>query len=243
MFAALQRTLSRQVEFRTRASSVCLAALAALACSSGEEGADGGQVPPVGGAAGSAGLAGSGGAATGGESAGGGAGASGMGGAGAAAMVTPLNLKPLAVGNTWTYDVVDSAAVPACELGVHETRIDATMEILGRTAYVERFFCSPAGGPTFLSVSDGQIDQVAGDEWRPQLAAPVEDGAAWQFAPNVTLRYRRAGTITVPAGTFDDCWERIRDGAAQVVTYCKDVGLVRQELDTSVAELTEFSVR
>jgi hypothetical protein len=56
------------------------------------------------------------------------------------------------------------------------------------------------------------------------MKTPVADGATWS-----SYRWQSVGSITVPAGTFQNCWRRVlvTATAEDYVEFCRGVGLVR----------------
>jgi hypothetical protein len=210
---------SRILGFAT--TTVLLVACIA-ACGSG---AGDGETDGVGGAGmgGNAASAGTGAAGSGGP-AGGAAGAAGrLGTAGESTAGDDL-LMPLAAGRVWTFEVqaIDAASpMEACE--------DAESVVIGTAQ-------SPAGlgwlydpsceARRFIMVQDGDdITAYSEDLTREihYMRTPVLDGAAWD-----EFRWESSGSVTVPAGTFEDCWRRTRTvSEADYVEFCRGVGLVR----------------
>jgi hypothetical protein len=69
-----------------------------------------------------------------------------------------------------------------------------------------------------------------------ELAEPVQDGASWDWAepPYAYLHWwEYVGTVTVPAGTFAECWA-VRTANYDSV-YCPGVGLAAETIQTSDA--------
>jgi hypothetical protein len=224
----------------------------ALACSGqsggdsvGEDGggaasiAGGGAQPGSAGALGSAGTPGSAGfgATAGGASGAGGGATAGNGASGAAGAVSPLELDPIAVGNVWAYAVVVSSPTADCSSGLGKREVTAALEYQGRSAFETHRFCDPDA--TYLNVSDGQIWQYL-DGWYRNVAAPVADGATWAFAPGYTLKWSSVGSVTVLAGTFQNCWKRSVVEFEGSITFCPGVGQVRIELPNLTAQLSDY---
>lgn len=67
----------------------------------------------------------------------------------------------------------------------------------------------------------------------PTLAVdePVEDGHSWEARTGIQFYWEDAGTVQVPAGTFQDCWRRRELPGGEItipgyVTYCRGIGAV-----------------
>jgi hypothetical protein len=62
------------------------------------------------------------------------------------------------------------------------------------------------------------------------LDAPVEEGHTWTYSfggAGPQFVWHDAGTVTVPAGTFTNCWARayVSQSLARFI-YCRGVGLI-----------------
>ena len=189
------------------------------------------------GVSGSAGAGGSSGtdAATGvgGAGSGGATGAGGAGGAGGGASTGTGEpgsdrLLPLEVGTRWVYDVGAVGAGAVCATGEHASEVLGTATIRGREAFEVSSFCAVAGS-SFLS-PEPDSDVVLfdyGGEWLTVLDEPVEEGHSWAYF-NTSFVWRSEGTVTVPAGTFEDCWSTVQEVSYEAyTTYCRGVGPVR----------------
>lgn len=58
------------------------------------------------------------------------------------------------------------------------------------------------------------------------IHSPVEDGESWPTGAPTYTWAEVTESLTVPAGTFDDCWERVAPPDIATLTYCRGVGLV-----------------
>jgi hypothetical protein len=155
----------------------------------------------------------------------------------AAATPAPSDYFPLAVGNSWTFlDHSPQQAQPS-----HHT-----IRIIRR---------DPDG--YFIDDQHGALRADADclhDRARRLLCRPIEPGASWTsvVSSSVTERYRVAAvgeTVTVPAGTFQNC-VRVRSqafaaGVEQVaeLTYAPGVGLVKLETFAVVKGAAASQVR
>jgi hypothetical protein len=127
-----------------------------------------------------------------------------------------------------------------CDAPAAEVLELATVE--GHSGFMYRTPCDPT--PFLVEGSGDQLTayEVANDSVVSSIEyihSPVEDGETWMTG-GTSFEWRRiAESLGVPAGTFENCWER--DGADQSLVYCRGVGLVRltSTADNYVLELTE----
>ena len=210
------------------------------------------------GAAGIASVAGEGGSGAGR----GGAGASGAGGSGSAGEPTPESLFPLAVGNRWTYLVTttlpDSSPCPA---GEHSTELVSSSTVDGRMAFEAKHVCDALmpEAVRFYAYSELGVETKrcaagaagCGPNWVIGLPRPVAEQATFQALDGLRTVHR-VGRVTVPAGTFEECWETRGESPSPLVSvYCPGVGAVAfsQMDETSppsvdyALELTSFDVQ
>jgi len=101
------------------------------------------------------------------------------------------------------------------------------------------------GGPEtwILSVKNcaDEIDLT----WYPGLlteqlmACPVANGVTWNAGYDTNWIWEDVGTVTVPAGTFENCWRKnwSVDKKSLFEIWCKGVGKVRNENRGDVWEL------
>lgn len=206
-----------------------------------------GASPSVGGSGGATGN-GQGGANSGtgadgsaGKNASGSSGTAGAGGnMGVGGSVAPLELEPLALGNLWTYTLTVQQPTADCPNGVGTRELTASVEWEGRTAFELHRFCDSE--VTHLNVTNGEVYQYLGG-WYRNVAAPVQEGATWAFAPGYTLRWNSVGAVTVPAGTFSNCWRRSILEYEGSITFCPGVGQVKIELPPVLtAELSAYEL-
>lgn len=136
-------------------------------------------------------------------------------------------LWPLAVGRSWEFEVATFGGFPVCASGRHSDEVLGAVQVRGRDAFELRSFCPAAGVNTFaIDGDEAELDYQGG--WIVVLDVPVEDGHTWTSTGPVSYTWRAVDPVSVPAGTFDDCWMR-----EQNVTYtaysifCRGVGMVR----------------
>ncbi|HXK17995.1 MAG TPA: hypothetical protein VNG33_09340 [Polyangiaceae bacterium] len=161
------------------------------------------------------------------------------GGTGGTPVLTPALLFPLAVGNKWTFS---GPPLKGCASGQFEESFTAYELHGGRMAYESVDTCQP-NAPVWLSEQDGAIAQFSGTDWAVSLAPPVEEGAEWDSG-GVRFGWHAVPTVTVPAGTFDNCWKRALvlypDSFAR--TYCPGIGPTLDEDSGMRTELTAYVV-
>jgi hypothetical protein len=173
-------------------------------------------------------------------------GGNGDGGVGDAPLVTPdaaevrvdgpsdNGIDPLEIGRLWVFQVtpLDGGVTPGgCSPGT------ATSSVIGPGATIDgsatvRYqpLCD-----TFLVDALVEGDRViaypvdAGFAPGILVDAPVQEGHTWSFSGNgPDFVWHDAGTVTVPAGTYTDCWTRAYTTQSQArFIYCRAVGLVQ----------------
>jgi hypothetical protein len=196
-------------------------------------GGDGGEGGTTSGAGGSSSNAGGGGAGQGGAGDAGGQGAGG--GQGGAGGQGPLgDLLPLAVGYQWTYDVQHLGAQDKCANGVPDTTtvVLNTTTVDGKDGLNVDYFCSM---PLVLRSDGDFVEFHQGSGWQTLFEPPVVEGHSWACYMGATCTWKSAGSITVPAGTFSNCWTAIVDfmtGEIRERTYCRGVGQVTSYYET-----------
>ena len=85
-------------------------------------------------------------------------------------------------------------------------------------------------GMVSLQFEGDNVTSVDFDEPYEMLAEPVEDGVAWATAIDTSYheyKWESVGTVTVPVGTFDNCWKRVDLQNDGYLTYCRGVGRVK----------------
>lgn len=140
--------------------------------------------------------------------------------------ITPTSLLPLRVGNRWAYEVLVSEGC------VHEPVmwVLRSEPVGGHEAFI---VLSPCSGMELAARYVGdEVYGWSGEEWLPGLPSPVDNSTSWTISPLV-YSWERVGPFTVPAGTFDECWNRVArrgEDRIRITTYCAGIGMVREEL-------------
>ena len=153
-------------------------------------------------------------------------------------------LFPAEVGRRWTYDV--QSTYPSCPGGSASSEILEMTTVDGKSAYNTTSIC---GIVTAITVMGDVVESKYGSyPWFRMLDEPVEDGHTWTTtngAATFDMHYESIGSVTTPAGTFDDCWLVVQDVSYQQDwTYCRGVGPVASTLvdlggGTIIYELTD----
>jgi hypothetical protein len=196
-------------------------AMAGCGGASGGDDMGGGGGGGVGGGGGTGGAGGGGGGGSGGG--GGGTGGAGGGGGGGAAA-----LYPLALGYRWTYAVTAVGGGAVCAAGSYDQHVVSANAVGGRAAFQLDNFCSGVAGTYDYSQPGGdEVDFYYSSTWAPIIDLPLQDGHSWTYF-NTSYTWHRETSVTVPAGTFTDCWTANQNVSyTAYLTYCRGAGLVR----------------
>jgi len=148
-----------------------------------------------------------------------------------AANVESAPILPLAPGMLWNYDVTLDTAGDTCPRDYAKVGQQVTLsgspayEYLSSCSTLQAYLTASGDDVTFFIPASAAAPQQQG----AVTASPVQEGTVfgsftWQAAPQTT----------VPAGTFDYCWNRVFETstARQLATYCRGVGMVvRRDYD------------
>jgi hypothetical protein len=129
------------------------------------------------------------------------------------------SLFPVVVGHSWTFQV--SSDFPECD-GERTGSVLRQEKVDGRDAVWISSYCE-GQSPAAVALSDKSADVDIQGHYVPQLAEPVADGTKFQSIMGTTT-WHNEGTVTVPAGAFQNCW-RASSGASFVI-YCPGAGTV-----------------
>ncbi len=135
-------------------------------------------------------------------------------------------IDPIEVGRTWTYAITDIGTYPLCPGGTHAGTALASATVAGKQAIQVQSACANAG--TAYYAVDGDLVQVdVAGAWLTSLATPVQEGQTWTEGSD-SFTWHSAGTVTVPAGTFENCWSATQNVAySAYAIFCRGVGPVR----------------
>ncbi len=137
-------------------------------------------------------------------------------------------LYPLAVGFSWTYDVEPVGAGSVCASGTHVQQVTGTQTVDGRLAFDLVSFCAAAGTSEVAPVGTGdEVDLDYQGSWLVMIDPTLTDGHSWPYF-NSSYTWHRETSVTVPAGTYTDCWTAQQNVTyTAYMTYCRGVGMVR----------------
>lgn len=134
-------------------------------------------------------------------------------------------IDPIVVGRSWTYDVNVLGVYPLCENGTHTASATMALRLDGKDAIRVRSLCANAGSFDYSVDGDRVYAYVLG-AWRLSLDAPVAEGHTWTDGV-LSYRWVDTGTVSVPAGDFDECWSLVTQAAYDSHTvFCRGVGPV-----------------
>ena len=192
-----------------------------------------------GGASGTSGAAGkssAGGTSGAGGSGSGGAAGKGGTGAGGASNASPPSVEqlfPLAVGNVWNYTtslIPGGSNTSPCPLGMHSTTITGKTTFQGESAFTATHVCAPMATRYYTENAQG-LEVNLGTAWSRLLPRPISDGATFMGISSTQI-IAHVADVTVPAGTFSNCWAtEYVTATGPIATYCAKVGLVSLEYD------------
>ena len=153
-------------------------------------------------------------------------------------------IDPLALGRSWIYEVETREGGAPCTAGVQVSEVlgpgntyDGSASLRYKPLCTVTVADAIIEGDRFI----GYVVDASPAVPLLVLDSPVEEGHAWAYSPGgqPTLVWHDAGTVTVPAGTFTDCWNRDNVNASPGhFTYCRGVGLAAVDDPTYKATLT-----
>jgi hypothetical protein len=136
-------------------------------------------------------------------------------------------LYPLAVGYTWTYDVAAVGAGAVCAPGTSTSKVTGVQTLNARPAFDVASFCAAAGTSELSIVPDtDEVDVDYQGAWLTLVDPRLQEGETWSFY-NSSYTWHRETSVTVPAGTFTDCWTAKQNVSyTAYMTYCRGAGMV-----------------
>ncbi|CAN5896048.1 hypothetical protein BH11MYX4_BH11MYX4_16020 [soil metagenome] len=141
------------------------------------------------------------------------------------ATATDDRIDPLTVGRTWTYDVTIIGTYPLCKAGSNTGRVLGQKSVAGKNAFQVQSFC-PGAGTSSYAVDGDKVEIYYANTWILSLDAPVQEGHTWTDGL-YTYAWEKVGPVTVPAGTYADCWKAKPQLGTSYTTFCRGVGPVR----------------
>jgi hypothetical protein len=134
-------------------------------------------------------------------------------------------IDPIELGRSWTYDVTIIGTYPLCKPGSHVGQVLGQKVVGGKPAFQVQSFC-PGAGTSSYAVTGDKVELYYANTWILSLDAPVAEGHTWTDGVNTYL-WEKVGQVTVPDGTFDDCWKAKPQVGSSYTTFCRGVGPVR----------------
>lgn len=134
-------------------------------------------------------------------------------------------IDPIALGRTWTYDVTILGTYPLCKPGSNTARVLGQKSVGGKSAFQVQSFC-PGAGTSSFAVDGDKVEIYYANNWILSLDAPVQEGRTWTDGL-YTYGWEKVGPVTVPAGTYADCWKVKPTVGTSYTTFCRGVGPVR----------------
>jgi hypothetical protein len=135
-------------------------------------------------------------------------------------------IDPLAMGEAWTYDVTVVGDFPECNTGTYVSSVSQTETLDGKNAFLVGSFCPSLG--SYWYANDGDLTyEYASGQWSVGLDTPLQAGHSWSVNSQ-SFTWYAANSITVPAGTFSDCWEARENSSTESysIFLCRGVGPV-----------------
>lgn len=133
-------------------------------------------------------------------------------------------IDPIELGRTWTYDVSIIGVYPMCKAGSSTGRVLGKKVVAGKQAFQVQSFC-PGAGTSSYAVDGDKVELYLDNAWILALDAPVAEGHTWTDGVE-TYAWEKVGELTVPAGTYDDCWTVRPQSGSSYSTFCRGVGPV-----------------
>jgi hypothetical protein len=137
-------------------------------------------------------------------------------------------LFPLGTGDRWTYAVTAVGGGSICAPGMHEQHVVSANAVAGRPAFQLTSFCTGiAATYDYAPGSNDEVDFYYQGTWLVLVDPTLTEGHAWPYF-NTSYHWHREASVTVPAGTYHDCWTAVQDVSyTAYLTYCRGAGLVR----------------
>jgi len=134
-------------------------------------------------------------------------------------------IDPVALGHVWTYDVTVLGTYPACVAGTHSATVLNEEMLGGRQAFQVESFC-PSAGSFFYALDGDRVFTWVAMTWVLSLDTPVSAGHTWSNGVD-SFTWQAVPTVTVPAGTFTNCWSAVEQVSYPTYTvFCRGVGPV-----------------
>lgn len=161
------------------------------------------------------------------------------------------NYFPLTEGNTWNYRIVTKMTIgdsTISDTGSVKTEITVKTALNNGTEVFEQVMTSDMSSDTsYVQETDDYIlsyDDKADTAPDTLISLPLEEGKTWTISKDLsytqTAKAIGKESVTVPAGTYDDCW-KIADiysdsafSETSFVYLAPDVGLIKVFQSTTI---------
>lgn len=134
-------------------------------------------------------------------------------------------IDPIALGRSWTYDVSIIGTYPICKPGSHTGAVLGQKTTGGKSSFQVQSFC-PGAGTSSYYVDGDHVEVYYRGAWILSLEAPVAETTMWTDGL-LQYTWEKVGSITVPAGTFNDCWAAKHVGGVSYTRFCRGIGPVQ----------------
>lgn len=133
---------------------------------------------------------------------------------------------PLKVGNEWTYEVTNGGTF--CGSGEVVSKVRESFDKGGVTHFKVDPICKyyGPGAQIIWEENDKIYTYIATSAVSNILSLPPEQDKTWSINSAVSATWHKVESITVPAGTFTNCWE-VRQNKWGAAIYCPNIGAVR----------------
>jgi hypothetical protein len=144
------------------------------------------------------------------------------------------DLFPLTAGTTQHYTIARGER-PGCDDGkMTMTTTGPKTDSEGATFYTRTASCGSYPSMDVKKEGNELWNRGTGTgAWYRFMVLPPEKGATFVAggASGASFRWDPVATITVPAGTYTDCWRRSQVGYDVAEVYCPGVGMVSSDYD------------
>ncbi len=136
---------------------------------------------------------------------------------------------PMASTWRWTYKVVTFGGITFganCQTGLITRAAGGSSTAGNRRGTLMGPICtSPGVANTLYSAEGDQVWMWNGSDWIAYLDAPLTEGHSF-LSGFQTFTWYRPNSVSVPAGTFSDCWTKKDSKSDSFETFCRGIGLV-----------------
>ncbi len=136
---------------------------------------------------------------------------------------------PLADTWTWNYQVTTFGSTTfgtACQPGKVTRTTRGSAQLSTRKGTYLPGLCQSGTNKVAYATDGDQVWYWNGAEWDAYIEAPLTDGKKF-LSGNQSFTWYSRSNITVPAGTYSDCWTKRHDKTDSYETFCRGVGLVQ----------------